>query len=194
MLRQISNDRMTIIWIRCHLETDSRTLQARCLRANDSSSRHCSTTEVRGSPEPVENHNIGLVTMSSAIHGPSFVYERMFHGPRFQVHGGVIGGINVDGDRGLDGHLLRRDELPNQELFAEESQGKRMQLEFLPMVVEGCLQNAGLVSMEVDGLESLPVGIEHLDMDASSFSRSLRVRTVREVSMIKELHYTMQLW
>ena len=47
------------------------------------------------------------------------------------------------------------------------------------MVVEGCLQNAGLVSMEVDGLESLPVGIDHLDMDVSSFSGSLRVRTVR---------------
>ena len=168
------------IWIRCHLETDLTNSSGEVF--GEPTIHHRGIVRLLksgGSPEPVENHSLGLVTMSSAIHGPSFVYERMFHGPRFQVHGGVIGGIDVDDDRGLDGHLLRRDELPNQELFAEESQGKRMQLEFLPMVVEGCLQNAGLVSMEVDGLESLPVGIEHLDMDISSFSGSLRVRTVR---------------
>ena len=75
----------------------------------------------------------------------------------------------MDDDRGLDGHLLRRDELPNQELFAEECQGS-VCLEFLPMVVEGAAE-CRLVSMS-GWLESLPVGIEHLDMDISSFSGS----------------------
>ena len=168
------------IWIRCHLETDLTNSSGEIF--GEPTIHHRGVVRLLksgGSHESVGNHNLGQVTMSSAIHGPSFVYERMFHGPRFQVHGGVIGGVDVDGDRGLDGHILRRDELPNQELFAEESRGQSMHLEFLPMVVEGCLQNAGLVSMEVDGLESLPVGIDHLDMDVSSFSGSLRVRTVR---------------
>ncbi|HII49367.1 MAG TPA: SDR family NAD(P)-dependent oxidoreductase [Candidatus Thalassarchaeaceae archaeon] len=168
------------IWIRCHLETDLTNSSGEIF--GEPTIHHRGIVRLLksgGSAEQVGDHNLGQVTMSSAIHGPSFVYERMFHGPRFQVHGGVIGGVDVDGNRGLDGHILRRDELPNQELFAEESRGQRMHLEFLPMVVEGCLQNAGLVSMEVDGLESLPVGIDHLDMDVSSFSGSLRVRTVR---------------
>ena len=168
------------IWIRCHLETDLTNSSGEIF--GEPTIHHRGVVRLLksgGSAEQVGNHNLGQVTMSSAIHGPSFVYERMFHGPRFQVHGGVIGGVDVDGDRGLDGHILRRDELPNQELFAGESRVHRMHLEFLPMVVEGCLQNAGLVSMEVDGLESLPVGIGHLDMDVTSFSGSLRVRTVR---------------
>ncbi len=168
------------IWIRCHLETDLTNSSGEIF--GEPTIHHQGIVRLLksgGSAEQVGDHGLGKVTMSSAIHGPSFVYERMFHGPRFQVHGGVIGGVDVDGNRGLDGHILRRDELPNQELFAEESRGQRMHLEFLPMVVEGCLQNAGLVSMEVDGLESLPVGIDHLDMDVSSFSGSLRVRTVR---------------
>jgi len=168
------------IWIRCHLETDITNSSGEIF--GEPTIHHRGIVRLLksgGSAEQVGDHNLGQVTMSSAIHGPSFVYERMFHGPRFQVHGGVIGGVDVGENRGLDGHILRRDELPNQELFAEESRGQRMHLEFLPMVVEGCLQNAGLVSMEVDGLESLPVGIDHLDMDVSSFSGSLRVRTVR---------------
>ena len=40
-----------------------------------------------------------------------------------------------------------------------------MKLESLPMLVEACFQNAGLVSMEIDGIESLPVGIQHVDID-----------------------------
>ena len=33
--------------------------------------------------------------------------------------------------------------------------------------------------MEIDGLESLPVGIEHVDLDADLLQSSLRVRSVR---------------
>ena len=79
----------------------------------------------------------------------------------------------------MDSHALSRDELPKSDLFAEEVGGKQMKLESLPMLVEACFQNAGLVSMEIDGLESLPVGIQHVDIDVESFTTPLRIRSVR---------------
>ena len=168
------------IWIRCLLETDLMNSDGEVF--GEPKTHHKGLVRMLksgGTAERVDSLQLGNVTSGSAIHGPKFVYDRMFHGPRFQVHGGVIGGIYVDGDRGLDAHALTRDELPKTDLFAEEAGGKQMKLESLPMLVEACFQNAGLVSMEIDGIESLPIGIEHVDLDVESLRGSLRIRTVR---------------
>ncbi|MDP6857107.1 MAG: SDR family NAD(P)-dependent oxidoreductase [Candidatus Thalassarchaeaceae archaeon] len=168
------------IWIRCRLETDLMNSEGDVF--GEPKTHHRGVVRMLksgGNAERVDSINLGEVTSGSAIHGPKFVYDRMFHGPRFQVHGGVIGGVYVDGDRGLDGHALTRDELPKNDLFAEEIGGGQMKLESLPMLVEACFQNAGLVSMEIDGLESLPIGIEHVDLDVEALRGPLRIRSVR---------------
>ncbi len=168
------------IWIQCSLETDLINSKGEVF--GESRSHHNGIVRMLktgGLAERVKGIDLGQISSRSAIHGPKFVYDRMFHGPRFQVHGGVIGGIYVNEDRGLDSHALSRDELPRTDLFAEEVGGKQMRLESLPMLVEACFQNAGLVSMEIDGLESLPVGIEHVDIDVESFTTPLRIRSVR---------------
>ena len=168
------------IWIECNLETDLVNSKGEIF--GDPMLHHKGVVRMLktgGLAERVDAIDLGEVNTGSAIHGPKFVYDRMFHGPRFQVHGGIIGGIYVNGDRGLDSHALSRDELPKTDLFAEEVSGKQMRLESLPMLVEACFQNAGLVSMEIDGLESLPVGIKHVDIDVESFKTPLRIRSVR---------------
>ena len=107
---------------------------------------------------------------------PGFIYERFFHGPRFQVHGGLIKGVRDGDDAGADGIALLRSQLPNPTLFAEDS----ILLEAMPMLIEACFQNAGLVAMEVDGLSSLPVGIEAAEILKLPAARDeLRVRTYR---------------
>ena len=107
---------------------------------------------------------------------PGFIYERFFHGPRFQVHGGLIKGISEDGDLGADGIALLRTQLPNSELFSTEG----ALLESLPMLIEACFQNAGLVAMEVDGISSLPIGIEECEVLKIPAKRDeLRVRSYR---------------
>jgi len=107
---------------------------------------------------------------------PGFIYERFFHGPRFQVHGGLIKGVRDGDDAGADGIALLRSQLPDPTLFAEDS----ILLEAMPMLIEACFQNAGLVAMEVDGLSSLPVGIETVEILKLPAARDeLRVRTYR---------------
>ena len=82
----------------------------------------------------------------------------------------------ANGDYGADGIALLRSQLPNPELFAEDS----VLLESLPMLIEACFQNAGLVAMEVDHLSSLPVGIEECTLMKLPGQRdSLRVRSYR---------------
>ena len=107
---------------------------------------------------------------------PGFIYDRFFHGPRFQVHGGLIKGISEDGDLGADGIALLRTQLPNSELFSTEG----ALLEALPMLIEACFQNAGLVAMEVDEISSLPIGIEECEVLKIPAKRDeLRVRSYR---------------
>ena len=112
---------------------------------------------------------------------PSFIYLRFFHGPRFQAHGGLIGGITLEnGDLGADGIALMRNKLPNTHLFSDDEQGLLRELESMPMVIEAAFQNAGLVSMELEGLQCLPVGIEHVRILRSLRGREkLIVRTVQ---------------
>ena len=107
---------------------------------------------------------------------PSFIYDRFFHGPRFQVHGGLIKGISDQDDLGADGVVLLRNQLPNSQLFEEEP----ALLESLPMLIEACFQNAGLVAMEVDSISSLPIGIEECEILKIPAKRDeLRVRSYR---------------
>ena len=107
---------------------------------------------------------------------PSFIYDRFFHGPRFQVHGGLVKGIYDADDVGADGIALLRSQLPNTQLFEEEP----TLLESLPMLIEACFQNAGLVAMEHDSLSSLPIGIEECEILKVPAKRDdLRVRSIR---------------
>jgi len=107
---------------------------------------------------------------------PSFIYDRFFHGPRFQVHGGLIKGISNQGDVGADGVALLRNQLPDTQLFEEGP----VLLESLPMLIEACFQNAGLVAMEVDGISSLPIGIKECEVLKIPAKRDdLRVRSYR---------------
>ena len=107
---------------------------------------------------------------------PSFIYDRFFHGPRFQVHGGLIKGISDRGDMRADGVALLRNQLPDTQLFEEEP----VLLESLPMLIEACFQNAGLVAMEVDGISSLPIGVKECEVLTIPAKRDdLRVRSYR---------------
>ena len=126
-----------------------------------------------------EEHTVAFVDSpgrGKASFQPEFIYDRFFHGPRFQVHGGLVKGVVSNGDFGADGIALLRSQLPNPELFAEPS----VLLESLPMLIEACFQNAGLVAMEVDHLSSLPVGIEECTLLKMPGQReSLRIRSYR---------------
>ena len=107
---------------------------------------------------------------------PSFIYDRFFHGPRFQVHGGLIKGVSDEEDLGADGIALLRNQLPNSQLFDQEP----ALLESLPMLIEACFQNAGMVAMEIDGISSLPIGIEECEVLKVPATRDeLRVRSYR---------------
>jgi len=72
-----------------------------------------------------------------------------------------------------------RHQLPNPEQFDDEP----VELEAMPMLIEACFQNAGMVAMEVDRLQSLPVGIEQVELiHLPSGDDTLRMRSVRQGS------------
>ena len=108
--------------------------------------------------------NIGIPAPGEVIEGPSFIYRRYFHGPRFQSHGGVLRGVGDDAMPGADGIALMRHQLPKSDQFAHETDGESVLLEALPMLIEAGFQNAGLVAMEAEGFSSLPIGIEWSSM------------------------------
>jgi hypothetical protein len=110
---------------------------------------------------------------------PSFIYQRYFHGPRFQSHGGIIRGVGDQSVPGADGIALMRNQLPITEQFLAEAEGDRVLLEALPMLIEAGFQNAGFVAMESEGFSSLPVGIE--------WSTTLRVPERNEVLRMRSL-------
>ena len=115
---------------------------------------------------------VGTPPNGPLLHDPSFIYNRYFHGPRFQSHGGVLAGVGDDGAMGIDGLALMRHQLPASDQFANEQEGEAVLLEALPMLIEAGFQNAGLVAMESLGYSSLPVGI--------SWSTMLRVPEEQE--------------
>ena len=108
--------------------------------------------------------SIGIPAPGEVIEGPSFIYRRYFHGPRFQSHGGVLRGVGDDATPGADGIALMRHQLPQSDQFAHEANGESVLLEALPMLIEAGFQNAGLVAMEAEGFSSLPIGIEWSSM------------------------------
>ena len=110
---------------------------------------------------------------------PSFIYQRYFHGPRFQSHGGIIRGVGNESVPGADGIALMRNQLPITEQFLAEAEGSKVLLEALPMLIEAGFQNAGFVAMESEGFSSLPVGIE--------WSTTLRVPERNEVLRMRSL-------
>ena len=122
---------------------------------------------------------IGTPPPGELLHPASFIYDRYFHGPRFQSHGGVLRGVG-EGDRlGIDGHALMRHQLPETDQFTLETQGEQVLLEALPMLIEAGFQNAGLVAMELLGYSSLPVGI--------GWSTMLRVPDAEEVLRLRSV-------
>ncbi len=117
---------------------------------------------------------------SKASFQPSFIYQRFFHGPRFQVLGGLVKGVQDGEDFGADGIALLRNLLPNPSLFGGDESEDSILLESSPMLIEACFQNAGLVAMEIDALSSLPIGIKSVNILKSPSTRdNLRVRSFR---------------
>ena len=103
---------------------------------------------------------IGVPSRGEIEIDPAFIYERYFHGPRFQPHGGVIKGIGSADAPGCDGIALMRHQMPITDQWARETKGEEVLLEALPMLIEAGFQNAGLVAMEAQGISSLPIGIK----------------------------------
>jgi hypothetical protein len=104
--------------------------------------------------------SIGMPSQGSVSANSDFVYDRFFHGPKFQSHGGISIGCMIDNMIGTDGIALSRHQLPDVNLFADGM----VALEAQPMLIEACFQNAGMVAMEVDELQSLPIGIEQVEL------------------------------
>ncbi len=111
---------------------------------------------------------------------PSFIYQRYFHGPRFQSHGGILRGSGDEEFPGADGIALMRNQLPIIEQFSIEDSGEEVLLDGLPMLIEAGFQNAGFVAMESEGFSSLPVGIEWTSMlRVPDRNEILRMRSIR---------------
>ena len=164
------------LFIKCHLESDLTNSKGEIF--GEPIIHHSSQIRLlkEGAERDASLPFNTIPSMGQASFQPNFIYKRFFHGPRFQVHGGIIKGIS-DGDRlGIDGIALLRNQLPETVLFSEEP----ALLESMPMLVEACFQNAGLVAMEVDGLSSLPIGIEECEILKTPPARDdLRVRSYR---------------
>ncbi|MBQ70106.1 MAG: hypothetical protein CMA65_01270 [Euryarchaeota archaeon] len=126
---------------------------------------------------------IGIPPSGELIQRPDFIYQRYFHGPRFQSHGGVLRGVGDDEHPGIDGRALMRHQLPQTDQFSIESNGEQVLLEALPMLIEAGFQNAGLVAMESKGFSSLPVGIQWSTMlRVPESDESLRLRSIQTSS------------
>jgi len=167
------------VWVECTLESDLVNKAGEVF--GEPRQHHAGTVRLlkQGAEKPVPLiPAIGLPERGIASLPTTFIYERFFHGPRFQAHGGIIAGSSVNGDVGCDGIALMRSELPNGNQFADEP----VLLEALPMLIEVGFQNAGMVAMEIDGLQSLPIGIEQVELLQTPVAGGLRVRSVRRAA------------
>ena len=172
------------VWIDCSMETDLVNSKGEVF--GEPKVHHSATVRLLKSgavPGAPAHPILGWPSDGTPLHSSEFVYQRMFHGPRFQVHGGVIHAFDREGRRGCDGIALTRDQLPDRVQFSEESIGEVVLLEANPMLIESVFQNAGLIAMEVDGLESLPIGIGNVRIERiPEEDEQLRVRTVRRAA------------
>ena len=124
--------------------------------------------------------SIGVPPLGELSIMPSFIYQRYFHGPRFQSHGGILRGCGDQETPGADGIALMRNQLPITEQFAIEETGELILLECLPMLIEAGFQNAGFVAMESEGFSSLPIGIDwSTTLRVPERNEVLRVRSIR---------------
>ena len=170
-----SQDENTVS-IKCHVESDLTNSKGEVF--GEPRIHHQATVHLLkgGAEVDIEVAFVDSPGRGKASFQPDFVYDRFFHGPRFQVHGGLIKGVASNDHLGADGIALLRSQLPNSTLFAEDP----VLLESLPMLIEACFQNAGLVTMEIDGISSLPIGIDDCTLIKLPGQRdSLRVRSYR---------------
>ncbi len=86
-----------------------------------------------------------------SLYDKKAIYKRFFHGPRFQVHGGVIDIMN----REVLGALA----VPDGEIFTFVKNPKFMTD---PLAIESALQNSGIYSMSLMGIHSLPDAVGEL--------------------------------
>jgi acyl transferase domain-containing protein/NAD(P)-dependent dehydrogenase (short-subunit alcohol dehydrogenase family) len=82
------------------------------------------------------------------------IYKRFFHGPKFQVHAGVI---NIEGK-------MIYGELAGKTRKGEDHFSFVKKPHFIsnPMAIEAAFQNAGMYAMKKDGKMALPDGIDEL--------------------------------
>ena len=174
-----------LVWVRCHLVSDlsnskgevfgqreHHTALVRLVRKSDDL-RPFLEEEVAALP------SVGVPAAGQHLHPASFIYDRYFHGPRFQSHGGVLRGVGSSEQPGIDGVALMRHQLPEPQQFSMELEAASVLLESLPMLIEAGFQNAGLVAMERLGLSSLPVGIEWSTMlRVPEANEALRLRSI----------------
>ena len=178
-----TNDDMT--WVRCRLISDLANSKGEVFGEREHHEALVRLVEKREDLRPFLHRevealpSIGTPPVGDLIHPASFIYDRYFHGPRFQSHGGVLGGVGDAEQPGIDGLALMRHQLPATDQFALEQHGESVLLEALPMLIEAGFQNAGLVAMEVLGYSSLPVGI--------AWSTMLRVPEADEVLRLRTL-------
>ncbi|MFL2946818.1 MAG: SDR family oxidoreductase, partial [Candidatus Poseidoniales archaeon] len=164
------------LFIKCHIESDLVNSKGEIFGEPRIHHEGIVRLLKEGAERDTELAFTGSPGRGKASFQPNFIYDRFFHGPRFQVHGGLIKGVSEGDDFGADGIALLRNQLPETKLFEEEP----ALLESLPMLIEACFQNAGLVAMEIDGISSLPVGIDECEVLKVPATRDeLRVRSYR---------------
>ena len=174
-----------VVWVRCRLVSDLMNSKGDVFGEREHHSATVRLVEKRDDLRPFlqrevdELPTVGTPPSGEPMHPPSFIYDRYFHGPRFQSHGGVLRGVGEGDVLGIDGLALMRHQLPQTDQFAVEQGGETVLLEALPMLIEAGFQNAGLVAMETLGFSSLPVGI--------AWSTMLRVPEVDEVLRLRSI-------
>ena len=176
IIASFAEQNQNTVSIHCQVESDLTNSKGEVF--GEPRVHHSATIHLRKEGSEIENTPIFVDSpgRGKASFQPEFIYERFFHGPRFQAHGGLVKGVESNGDFGADGIALLRNQLPNSTLFEEDP----VLLESLPMLIESCFQNAGLVAMEIDKISSLPIGIDECILLKLPGQRdSLRVRSYR---------------
>ena len=115
----------------------------------------------------------------SRILASTDIYHRMFHGPRFQPLIGVVASIQDENGRGVEARVHAIKDIPNPELFNTGAGEKQPMMLAHPMLIESCFQTAGLTSMDIDGVDSLPVGARRIVLSDEISGGSLTVLSVR---------------
>jgi hypothetical protein len=183
---QVERSEGDMTWVRCRLVSDLTNSKGEVFGERDHHTALVRLVEKCDDMCPFlqrevdELPAIGTPPSGALLHPASFIYDRYFHGPRFQSHGGVLRGVGEGDVMGIDGVALMRHQLPETDQFAVEREGEQVLLEALPMLIEAGFQNAGLVAMETLGLSSLPVGITWSTMlRVPEANEALRLRSVQ---------------